>query len=47
MAVEDKLLTLLLNAGRAIAEAGAVIVCPLLGTDRFVKSCRERGLATL
>ncbi len=45
MAVEDKLLTLPVNAGRAIVEAGAVIACPLLGTDRFVKYCRERGLS--
>jgi len=45
VAVEDKLLTLPVNAGRAIVEAGAVIACPLLGTDRFVKYCRERGLS--
>lgn len=45
MDVDDKLLTLPVNAGRAIVEAGAVIACPLLGTDRFVKYCRERGLS--
>jgi len=44
-AVDDKLLTLPVNAGRAIVEAGAVIACPLLGTDRFIKFCRERGLS--
>ncbi|MET0003333.1 MAG: hypothetical protein ABW087_06870 [Candidatus Thiodiazotropha sp.] len=43
--VNDKLLTLPVNAGRAIVEAGAVIACPLLGTDRFIKFCRERGLS--
>ncbi|RDH87701.1 MAG: hypothetical protein DIZ78_03870 [endosymbiont of Escarpia spicata] len=43
--VNDKLLTLPVNAGRAIVEAGAVISCPLLGTDRFIKFCRERGLS--
>jgi len=45
VAVNDKLLTLPVNAGRAIVEAGAVIACPLLGTDRFIKFCRERGLS--
>lgn len=44
-AVDDKLLTLPVNAGRAIVEAGAVVACPLLGTDRFIKFCRERGLS--
>ncbi len=44
-AVDDKLLTLPVNVGRAIVEAGAVIACPLLGTDRFIKFCRERGLS--
>lgn len=43
--VNDKLLTLPVNAGRAIVEAGALIACPLLGTDRFIKFCRERGLS--
>jgi hypothetical protein len=41
----DNLLTLPVNAGRSIVQAGAVIACPLLGTDRFVKFCRERGLS--
>lgn len=45
MDVDDKLLTLPVNAGRAIVETGAVIACPLLGTDRFVKYCRKRGLS--
>lgn len=44
-AVDDKLLTLPANAGRAIVEAAAVIACPLLGTDRFVSYCCERGLS--
>ena len=41
----DNLLTLPVDAGRVIVEAGAVIACPLLGTDRFVKFCRDRGLS--
>lgn len=45
VAVNDKLLTLPVNAGRAIVEAGAIIACPLLGTDRFIKFCGERGLS--
>ena len=32
------------GAGRAIVESGAMIVCPLLGTDLFVKFCSDRGL---
>lgn len=44
-ALNAKLLTLPADAGRAIVEAGAVIACPLLGTDRFVKFCRERDLS--
>lgn len=44
-AVDDKLLTLPVNAGRAIVEAGAVIACLLPGTDRFIKFCRECGLS--
>jgi len=39
VAVDDKLLTLPVDAGRAIVEAGAVIACPLLGMDRFIKFC--------
>ena len=44
-AVDDKLLALPVNAGRDVVEAGAVIACPLLGLDRFIKLCRERGLS--
>ena len=43
--VDAKLLTLSANAGRAIVKNEAIIACPLLGTDRFVKFCRERGLS--
>ena len=39
------LLSIPKNAGRAIVNEGAVIACPLLGTDKFVKFCKERGLA--
>ena len=41
----DNLLTLPHNAGQAIVEAGAVIACPVLGTDSFVDFCTDRGLA--
>ncbi len=44
MSVTDNLLTMPANIGRVIVEAGAVIACPLLGTDRFVRFCKERGL---
>lgn len=44
MSATDNLLTLPTNAGRIIVEAGAIIACPLLGTDPFVKFCKERGL---
>ena len=43
--VDDNLLTLPIDAGRAIVETGAVIACPLLGTDRFLTYCRERRMA--
>jgi len=43
--VPDNLLTIPANAGRAIVQTGAVIACPLLGTDRFVTYCRDRGLS--
>ena len=42
-AVNENLLALPAGAGRAIVETGAVIACPLLGTDRFVTYCRDRG----
>ena len=31
--------------GRAIIEAGAVIACPLLATEKFVNFCKERNLS--
>ena len=40
----EKLLTIPARAGRAIVESGAVLACPLLGTDGFVKFCSDRGL---
>ena len=40
----EKLLTIPARAGRAIVESGAVLACPLLGTDGFVKFCSSRGL---
>ena len=40
----ERLLNLPLNTGRAIVETGAVIACPLLGTDQFVRFCLARGL---
>jgi len=45
MSVTDNLLTIPTSIGRVIVEAGAVIACPLLGTDGFVKFCNERGLS--
>lgn len=39
----NDLLTLPPNAGRAIVEAAALRACPLLGTDRFVSYCKDRG----
>lgn len=43
--VDAELLALPANAGRVIVKNEAVIACPLLGTDRFVKFCRDRGLS--
>ena len=43
MGVTDNLLAIPVNIGRRILEAGAVIARPLLGTDRFVRYCKERG----
>ena len=40
-----KLLTIPEKAGRAIVEGSAMLACPLLGTDRFVRFCSDRGLA--
>jgi len=41
----DNLLALPKRSGQEIVQSGAVLACPLLGTDRFVKFCSERGLA--
>ncbi|HEY8009373.1 MAG TPA: hypothetical protein VIE67_00055, partial [Rudaea sp.] len=38
------LLSLPVNAGRAIIEASAILACPLLGTDSFIRYCGDRGL---
>ncbi|MCY4002686.1 MAG: hypothetical protein OXF33_03130 [Rhodospirillales bacterium] len=38
------LLTIPANAGRAIVEGAAVLTCPLLGTDAFVRFARDRAL---
>jgi hypothetical protein len=40
----DDLLTIPRNVGRTIIEAGTVIACPLLGTEKFVRFCKERSL---
>ena len=32
------------NVGRAIVKEGALIACPLLGTDELIKFCKARGL---
>jgi len=41
----NNLLTTPLNAGRAIVESEALIACPLLGTNKFVRFCRDRGFS--
>ena len=38
------LLTVPHNIGRIIVEDGATLCCQMLGTDRFVQFCRERGI---
>jgi len=38
------LLTLPDKMGQEIVQSAAVLVCPLLGTDRFVEFCVQRGL---
>jgi len=43
--VNEKLLTLPDYIGQEIVYSGAVIACPLLGTDRFIKFCSERDLS--
>lgn len=40
----NHLLTIPKNIGRAIIDAGAVMARLLLGTDKFVSFCKERGL---
>jgi len=42
---DNLLLTIPRNIGRTIIEAGAVFACPLLGTDKFINFCKERGLS--
>jgi len=41
----NNLLTIPPDAGQAIIEAGAVIARPLLGTDKFIQFCKNRGLS--
>ena len=43
--LDKNLLSLPKAIGRAIVESGAVIVCPLLGTDSFIRFCKERGFS--
>ena len=39
------LLTIPDKAGRAIVEHGSMLACPLLGTERFLQFCKDRGLS--
>ncbi len=39
-----EILTLPYNAGEEIVRTGAVLVCPLLGTNSFISYCRDRGI---
>lgn len=39
------ILTLPHNIGRTIVKEGALIACPLLGTEKFIKFCKDRGLS--
>ncbi|KKZ14927.1 MAG: hypothetical protein TH68_03160 [Candidatus Synechococcus spongiarum 142] len=41
------LLTIPHNIGRIIVEEGAMLCCGLLGTDHFVRCCRERGITDI
>ena len=43
-ATHTNLLTIPRKVGEAIIKAGALITCPLLGTDKFVKFCSERAI---
>lgn len=38
-ATPQNILTFPSNAGRAVVKEGALIACPLLGTDAFIKFC--------
>lgn len=40
----QNILTLPHNIGRTIVKEGALIACPLLGTEKFIKFCKDRGL---
>ena len=44
-AAPENILTLPTNAGRAIVKEGALIACPLLGTDTFIRLCKVRGVS--
>jgi hypothetical protein len=44
-ATANHLLTIPKNVGRAIVEAGAVIASPLLGTEKFIRFCKDRSLS--
>src|SRR3546814_6402036 len=39
------ILTLPANAGLTMVRAGALMACPLLGTEKFIKFCKERHLS--
>ena len=41
----QNILSLPSNVGKAIIRTGAVIACPILGTDKFVKYCKDRDLS--
>jgi len=41
----NQLLIIPKNVGQAIVQAGAVIACPLLGTDKFIDFCKKRGIS--
>lgn len=44
-ATPQNILTLPSNAGRAIVKEGALIACPLLRTDKFIKFCKDCGVS--
>ena len=44
MKISQNTLTLPPNIGRTIVRKSALIACPLLGTDKFIKFCKERSL---